>query len=152
MRAKSDAATDTPKPSAKKLTARQIKWRGSKWIVPARRLAIYCRDGFSCVYCGASVEDGAQLSLDHLKCDVNGGGNESSNLVTCCLRCNSSRGSRSVASFCRAVAAYLNHGTDPKAILAHVRACAKRVVPIAEAKALLARRGSVPAAVAANRS
>lgn len=139
-------------PTPKKLTARQAKWQGSKWITPVRRLSIYLRDGMACVYCGASVEDGVQLSLDHLKCDVNGGGNESSNLVTCCKRCNSSRGSRSVASFSRAVAAYLNHGTDPKVILAHVRACAKRVVPVAEAKALLARRGSVPAAVAANRT
>jgi len=143
-------ATETR--TRKTLTARQAKWQGSKWITPVRRLALYLRDGLACVYCGASVEDGAQLSLDHLKCDVDGGGNESSNLVTCCKRCNSSRGSRSVAAFCRAVAAYLNHGADPKAILAHVRACAKRVVPLGEAKELLARRGNVSAAVASGKT
>ena len=129
----------------RKPTARQAKWQGSKWITKVRRLAIYVRDGLACVYCGASVEDGAQLSLDHLKCDVKGGGNESTNLVTCCSRCNSSRGARSVAAFCRAVAAYLNHGADPKRIEAHVRACAKRTVPTQEAKDLLARRGSIAA-------
>jgi hypothetical protein len=129
-------------------TERQKAWQGSKWITPLRRLAIYLRDGLACVYCGAAVEDGAQLSLDHLKCHVNGGGNESSNLVTCCKRCNSSRGSRTVAAFCRAVACYLNHGADPKQIERHVRACAKRSVPTAEARELLARRGGLTAALA----
>lgn len=131
----------------RKLTVRQAKWQGSKWIVPARRLALYLRDGMACVYCGSGVEDGIQLSLDHLKCDVNGGSNKSSNLATCCKKCNSSRGSRSVAEFCRVTAAYLNHGADAKTIERHVRACAKRSVPIAEAKELLARRGSISAAI-----
>ena len=84
------------------------KWHGSKWITPLRRLALYVRDGFACVYCGASVEqDGAQLSLDHLICNVHGGSNKSDNLVTSCRRCNSSRSDRSVTDFCVAVAAYL---------------------------------------------
>lgn len=130
-------------------TERTLSWQGGKWITPVRRLGIYLRDGMCCVYCGAAVEqDGVRLSLDHLKCHTHGGGNESSNLVTCCSRCNSSRGKRSVAAFCRAVAAYLNHGADPKQIERHVRACAKREVPIAEAKELLARRGGISAALA----
>lgn len=47
------------------------KWHGGKWIRVERRLGIYLRDGLACVWCGASVEqDGVQLSLDHLKCNV----------------------------------------------------------------------------------
>lgn len=29
---------------------------GSKWIRPEKRLAIYHRDGFACIYCGATAE------------------------------------------------------------------------------------------------
>lgn len=84
--------------------------------------------------------EGAKLSLDHLKCDVNGGGNESKNLVTSCSRCNSSRGARSIAEFARAVAAYINHGATAEAIIARVRAAARRKVRLEEARAMLARR------------
>lgn len=124
-------------------------WHGGNWIKPARRLAVYLRDGLACVYCGAAVEDGAQLSLDHLKCNVHGGGNENTNIVSACRRCKSSRGTRSVRAFCRVVAAYLNHGITAETIERHVRACAKRALPLDEAKQLLSRRGSVTAAIAA---
>lgn len=123
-------------------------WQGGKWITPLRRLAIYLRDGMACSWCGAGVEDGARLSLDHLTPNVHGGTNESTNLVTACSRCNSSRGSRSVEEFAWAVAAYLNHGVKAEDITAHVLACAQRSVPTAEAKELLARRGGIAAAVA----
>jgi 5-methylcytosine-specific restriction endonuclease McrA len=67
---------------------------GSKWIRPVKRLAIYIRDGFACAYCGRDLRGAAkdQVTLDHLRCRVNGGSNEASNLVTACLRCNSQRG------------------------------------------------------------
>lgn len=119
------------------------KWSGGKWITPTRRIALYLRDGMACVWCGAGIEDGIQLSLDHLKCNVKGGGNESSNLITCCTRCNSSRAHRSVTAFARALAAYLNHGVTPEQIVRRVRAAAKREVPIAQAKELLAVRGGI---------
>jgi len=63
---------------------------GSKWITKARRLAIYSRDGFCCIYC----ESRANLTLDHLKPRSKGGNHKSSNLITCCLSCNSSRGDK----------------------------------------------------------
>lgn len=127
------------------MTKRQSAWQGMNWIGRQRRLAIYLRDGLACVYCGASIEDGAQLTLDHLRTHVDGGGNESTNLVTCCKTCNSSRGARSVAAFCRAVAEYL--GRDPQETLRRVRNSARRVLPTAEARELLARRGSVKRAI-----
>jgi 5-methylcytosine-specific restriction endonuclease McrA len=118
--------------------------QGMNWIRQEKRLAIYLRDGLACAYCGDGIENGTQLSLDHLKPHSKGGQNHESNLVTCCCRCNSSRGNRSVRSFCRGVAEYLNHGIKPSDIEKHVRNCARRSLAEAkiEAKALVARRGS----------
>jgi hypothetical protein len=140
-------AATTEKPASRK-----VKDQGMNWCRPSTRLAIYLRDGLACAYCGATVEDGAKLTLDHLVAYSNGGSNAPSNLVTSCARCNSSRGNRPVGAFSRAVAAYLNHGADPRAILAHVRACARRTLPRAEALAMLARRGTVAASLTTKES
>lgn len=113
---------------------------GGHWVRDTTRLAIYLRDGCACAYCGASLEQGALLSLDHLRPASHGGQNAPTNLVTCCLRCNSARGNRSVAAFARAVAEYTRG--DAAAIVRHVRACARRALPRAEAREQLARRGS----------
>ena len=122
-------------------------WNGSKWIRPERRLAIYLRDGLACAYCGHAAEESAALTIDHLTPWSKGGSNESENLLTACERCNKSRGTRSVRAFSRAVAKFLNHGADPQAIERHVRNCARRAVPLAEAKELISRRGSYAAAL-----
>jgi len=136
--------------SPRKPSKRQAAWQGMNWIRQEKRLAIYLRDGLSCVYCGASVEDGAQLTLDHLTTDSHGGSNDATNLVTCCHRCNSSRADRPVRRFARAVADYLNHGITAAQIVAHVENTRRRVLPMDEAKKLIARRGSV-ARVLANK-
>lgn len=118
-------------------------WQGGKWIQPLRRLAIYVRDGFACAYCGASVEqDGVRLSLDHCIPEVRGGDNANTNLVTCCTRCNSAKGARTVAAFCRAVAEYFDNGMTAKQIERHVRVCAKRDMgkPTIETRELMVRR------------
>lgn len=125
---------------------RKTNWQGMNWIRQEKRLAIYLRDGCSCAWCGANVEDEATtLSLDHVKCHSKGGSNEATNLVTCCKRCNDSRGARSVGKFATVVAAYLGGGRGrADAIKAHVIQCTKRdlKVHLIEAKALMARRGS----------
>jgi 5-methylcytosine-specific restriction endonuclease McrA len=123
-------------------TNRQDNWQGMNWIRQTSRLAIYLRDGMACAYCGSAVEDGTQLSLDHLKPWSKGGSNKPTNLVTCCSKCNSTRGNRSVRAFCKDVATYLN--TDAKAIERHVRNCAKRDMKEVrkEANVLIKRRGS----------
>ena len=120
--------------------SRRESWTGMNWIRQDKRLAIYLRDGLSCCYCGASVEQGAQLSLDHVKPHSKGGSNKATNLVTCCTRCNSARQDRPVAEFARGVANYL--GVDAAEIVAHVRRVRRRQLPRAEAKAMIARRGS----------
>lgn len=115
--------------------------QGMNWIRPVKRLAIYLRDGLACVWCGATIEDGVVLTLDHLKAQSKGGSNHERNLVTCCGRCNSSRGNRSVKAFAIAVASYLNHGAKPETILAYVKLTITRKLDIGAAKALIARRG-----------
>jgi hypothetical protein len=116
------------------------------WISQHKRLAIYCRDGFSCCWCGHEVENGAQLSLDHVKPDSKGGSNHESNLVTCCVRCNSLRQNRSVASFARDVSAYTTLETT--AILFHLREVVRRPLDTKMAKTIVERRGSCARAIA----
>jgi len=65
--------------------------KGMDWIRLHKRMAIYLRDGFDCVWCRMVFPldvNGYGLTLDHVYVD---GCNENYNLVTCCLRCNSSR-------------------------------------------------------------
>jgi hypothetical protein len=82
------------------------RYRGSNWIRKAKRAAIYERDGWACAYCGRPVGDrrnmqqaSTVLSLDHLVCHANGGSNHHTNLVSCCISCNSSRGNRDWRDF-----------------------------------------------------
>jgi len=55
------------------------------------RAAVLRRDGFTCVYCSY---DGNNLCADHVVPLSRGGSNEMSNLVACCLPCNSSKSDR----------------------------------------------------------
>jgi hypothetical protein len=120
------------------------KHSNGKWIHAERRLAIYLRDGLACVWCGATLESGARLTLDHLKCRENGGSHHESNLITACLICNSRRGSRSVPQFALAVAGYVNHGVSAGAIVREIRNRVRRTLAPhrAEAKTMIARRGT----------
>jgi hypothetical protein len=113
------------------------------WIRQEKRLAIYLRDGCACVWCGAKVEEGTQLTLDHVIPHSEGGPNDDWNLVTACKRCNDSRGARSAREFSKVVAAYVNHGVLARRILQHVVRTKEPLAPfLIEAKKLIARRGS----------
>lgn len=110
---------------------------GGKWIQPRKRLAIYLRDGMACVYCGAKVEDGATLSLDHLLPQSYGGGNHEGNLVTCCHSCNSKRGNMDLGQWLEVACG------DKAAKIAAliVKHTGLDLAPYrAEAKAIIARR------------
>lgn len=133
-------------------TSRPRRTQGMNFVRQTTRLAIYLRDGLACAYCGHAVEDGARLTLDHLRPYSAGGTNAPTNLVTCCGRCNSSRGTRPVAAFAAAVAEYLDHGAEAREILAHVRRTVRRTLPRAEARELIARRGSVARVLRARHS
>lgn len=120
------------------------EWQGMNWIRQDKRLAIYIRDGLACAYCGHSVEGGAQLTLDHITPHSKGGSNDASNLVTCCHRCNTARGIRSVTVFAVSVAEYLGHNVGSEEIVKHVRSTVRRSLagPKAEAKVMIERRGT----------
>jgi len=117
-------------------------WNGAKWLSREKRLAIYLRDGCACVWCGFALEDGAQLSLDHLKPHCEGGSDSCRNLVTSCTTCNNVRGNRSVQSFAQTVAAYLNNGITPESIISHITSTVHRNIDINAARSLIAQRGS----------
>jgi len=59
------------------------------------RLLILNRDEFRCIYCGkSSVEDAAQLHVDHVIPRAGSGGDTAGNLVTSCARCNLEKAAR----------------------------------------------------------
>jgi len=67
----------------------------SGWIRHSKRLRIYARDEFRCVYCNRQYPR-SQLTLDHVMARSNGGHNAPSNLVTACRSCNSSKQDRTL--------------------------------------------------------
>lgn len=83
--------------------------QGSNWIRRAKRLRIYQRDGWRCVWCRAKVAAGtdpdrvrlhrALATLDHMLPRNRGGNNAASNLLTCCAACNAARGEMPALAF-----------------------------------------------------
>lgn len=74
--------------------------QGSKWIMPWKRLAIYLRDaeitqGRKCIYCLKDLSQlpAREVTLDHLvpMSVYTGKKDDSHNLVTSCLSCNSAK-------------------------------------------------------------
>lgn len=105
------------------MSAQSIAGNGSKWIRPRRRQRIYERDGWACVWCGAT----GRLSLDHCRPYGRGGTNASSNLITACLSCNSARCDRPMSAFARIVSGRVGVTVDQ--VLARVRAARRRRLP-----------------------
>lgn len=56
-------------------------------VRPKTRFVILLRDGFRCVYCGASAPE-ARLEVDHVIPRSEGGWDGEDNLVTACETCN----------------------------------------------------------------
>lgn len=125
--------------------------QGMNFVRVDLRIALYLRDGLACCYCGSGIEDGAKLTLDHLT-PVSATGkadNSPENLVTCCHKCNSSRGNRDFRLFAVQVAAYLDHGISAESIVAHIEATVQRPVDRVQAREILARRGGFTATLQA---
>lgn len=66
---------------------RRLGVHQSKW--QELRNAVFERDEYRCVYCGADVSDNPQC--DHVTPLASGGKSEPDNLVTACKPCNSSK-------------------------------------------------------------
>lgn len=86
--------------TARKRTRSRHQPTGS-WIRPDKRLAIYLRDRFTCLYCLTDLHDAdpADITLDHVKAKSDGGGNGEDNLITSCRSCNCRRQDKPLARF-----------------------------------------------------
>jgi 5-methylcytosine-specific restriction endonuclease McrA len=86
--------------TAKKRAASPSQPTG-QWIRAEKRLAIYLRDSFRCVYCCGDLHsaDSRDITLDHLTPKADGGSNKETNLVTACRACNCSRQDKPLARF-----------------------------------------------------
>jgi 5-methylcytosine-specific restriction endonuclease McrA len=75
--------------------------KGGKWCRRSTRLAIYMRDGFKCLLCGADLHDvePREITLDHVIPQSKGGTNHPSNLATACNRCNCSKQDKDLSDF-----------------------------------------------------
>ena len=106
---------------------------------------MYLRDGLACAYCGKGVEafnNGNRLTLDHLKPRSDGGQNETTNLITCCLSCNSRRGTKPWRLFARDIAN--EYGRDPTQVVRTVMILRYRQPRIAAANAAIEHRKELP--------
>lgn len=115
-------------------TAAQKKARSKhqatgQWIRTDKRLAIYLRDRFTCLYCCRDLHDAdpSDITLDHVKCQSDGGGNGEGNLVTACRSCNCSRQDKPLARFAgKETRAHVRRNT--KRSLAPYRKLAKAIL------------------------
>lgn len=71
------------------------------WCRPEKRLAIYLRDHFTCIYCLRDLHGAAptDITLDHLVSQSEGGSNNPDNLITACRHCNCSRRDQPLSRF-----------------------------------------------------
>jgi 5-methylcytosine-specific restriction endonuclease McrA len=72
-----------------------------RWIRVNKRLAIYLRDHFQCIYCLKDLHDAdpRDVTLDHIISKSDGGSNMADNLVTSCRSCNCARGDKPLKRF-----------------------------------------------------
>lgn len=112
--------------------------QGMNWCRLSTRMAIYARDHFCCVYCGAVAEQrGTGLTLDHITACEMGGTNKATNLVTACGSCNSGKCDLSLKAF---LARLRKKGVDTAKISARVRRQAAKKLDRAMGLALATAR------------
>lgn len=124
--------------------------QGRKWIRDEKRLAIYLRDGMSCLWCGEGVEKFGQsspcnhLTLDHFVSRNANGNNTAANLFTACHRCNSDRKDKSALDYAIEWGEmFQNSQAHRDGLLASIGAARKKdLAPfLAQAKELMRSRG-----------
>ena len=111
-------------------------WYGSKWIRRERRLAIYLRDEFRCVYCdhGLHHDRPENVTLDHIDpATPFGGDNRNENLVTACRTCNTAKGDMPVEFY----VSTLHNAAD---VAARIERQRRAPINLALAKVLVGRR------------
>jgi 5-methylcytosine-specific restriction endonuclease McrA len=63
-----------------------------------KRLRIFERDAYRCVYCGEQFPS-EELTVDHVEPRVRGGDRSDGNLVTACRACNTLKAHRRLSDF-----------------------------------------------------
>jgi hypothetical protein len=63
-------------------------------MTPSMRADILRRDGYRCIKCGATAQQGAELHIDHIRPVSMGGATTPENLQTLCAPCNTGKGNR----------------------------------------------------------
>ena len=63
------------------------------------RVAVFVRDRGTCLYCGATYQNGARLSVDHVISRKRKGTDEFTNLVTACVPCNRDKAHFSLGAY-----------------------------------------------------
>jgi hypothetical protein len=56
-----------------------------------KRIEVFARDGFRCVYCGTE-HPAEELTVDHVQPRQRGGDGSGGNVVTACAACNTAKG------------------------------------------------------------
>lgn len=69
----------------------RVRDRPGQSVWSAIRMTVFRRDDFTCRYCG---KRGVVLECDHVVPVSRGGSHDDTNLVTACVRCNRSKGSK----------------------------------------------------------
>jgi hypothetical protein len=69
-------------------TFSKAKLREKGRVAVGLRFDVFMRDGFTCQYCGLSVDQGALLHADHVIPQSRGGPTTRENLITACIDCN----------------------------------------------------------------
>lgn len=67
-------------------------------VLPFSRKNVYIRDGGSCMYCGKKVSL-SSFTFDHVTPKCKGGKTCWTNIVICCMRCNSQKGRKTADQF-----------------------------------------------------
>ena len=102
-----------------------IHRKSERAVSGAVQQKVWARDGFRCLYCGRRMGD-VSLTIDHWVPVESGGGNDPTNLVSACRKCNKTKGNQGPEDYCRAkgldfvgLQAYLA-GQAPVHFIAHL--------------------------------
>jgi 5-methylcytosine-specific restriction endonuclease McrA len=104
--------------------SQQVTAKDGKSIIPRPlRNLVYNRDGGACRYCGWHKDDPVpcegssvgfmKLSLDHVVPESKGGETTAENLVTACMRCNQTKGGRTLSESGMSLICHNEAVTDP---------------------------------------
>lgn len=93
-----------------------MRQRTRRALATKTRFAVFTRDSFRCVYCGARAPD-VQLHVDHVKPVALGGTDDIANLATACADCNHGKSDTRLLTVREA----LEHGTDQELMAAEDR-------------------------------